>query len=109
MPTRATRSTGKARLKRLIEEATVDAYDEHEQVTGFLIRLEEHLAMPFTTRLLGDDVVVESLDVDELAILAVCRRGREKQRVRIQDLPLPKPPPAGAEWIAAYRQWARGQ
>jgi len=22
------------------------------------------------------------------------------------DLPLPSPPPAGAEWIAAYRHWA---
>jgi hypothetical protein len=25
----------------------------------------------------------------------------------ILDLPLPQPPPGGAEWIGAYRHWAR--
>jgi hypothetical protein len=25
--------------------------------------------------------------------------------IRVVDLPLPAPPPAGAEWIEAYRRW----
>ena len=25
----------------------------------------------------------------------------------VLDLPLPEPPPKGAEWIAAYQHWAR--
>jgi hypothetical protein len=29
------------------------------------------------------------------------------QRGQESDLPLPSPPPEGAEWIAAYRLWAR--
>jgi hypothetical protein len=41
-------------------------------------------------------------------IVAVVRRGAKRQRIPILDLPLPKPPPAGAEWIEAYRRWARG-
>jgi hypothetical protein len=36
---------------------------------------------------------------------AVCRRGGAHQTLSILDLPLPKPPPAGAEWIEAYRSW----
>ncbi|MGH8245803.1 MAG: hypothetical protein ACREUU_05155, partial [Gammaproteobacteria bacterium] len=39
-------------------------------------------------------------------IVAVCRKGNHRQRIRLLDLPLPSPPPAGAEWIAAYRYWA---
>jgi len=57
----------KARLAKLVEEATVDCYDD---------------------------------------IVAVCRRGGERQAVRLLDLPLPSPPPAGSEWIAAYRHWS---
>jgi len=30
-----------------------------------------------------------------------------RQEIPVLDLPLPDPPPAGWEWIAAYRQWAR--
>jgi hypothetical protein len=39
-----------ARLDALIEEATVDAYGESEQTTGFYTMLEEYLAMPFQDR-----------------------------------------------------------
>jgi hypothetical protein len=37
-------------LDALIEEATVDAYNEHEQITGLFTRLDEHLAVPFDTK-----------------------------------------------------------
>lgn len=45
---------------------------------------------------------------DDEQIAAVCSRGGKKQRVALLDLPRPDPPPAGAEWIAALRHWARG-
>jgi hypothetical protein len=93
----------------MIEEATVDAHDESEQRVGFFTLLEEQLAVPFTTDVLGTPVVVERLDLTEAdAIVAVCRRGRTRQRIDVRDLPLPSPPPQGWEWVAAYRHWARG-
>lgn len=42
-----------ARLDELIEEATVDRYNESEQLSGIFCMLEEHLETPFTTHLLG--------------------------------------------------------
>ncbi|MGJ6966521.1 calcium-binding protein [Streptosporangium sp. G11] len=39
----------KTELEALAEEATVDAYDEHEQLSDFHVMLEERLAMPFQT------------------------------------------------------------
>jgi hypothetical protein len=97
----------KAELDRLVEEATVDCYNEAEQLTGLYTMIDENLTVPFETQVLGTSVVVERVvltDRDE--IVAVCRRGRERQRISLLDLPLPSPPPAGAEWIAAYRHWA---
>ena len=40
-------------------------------------------------------------------IVAVCKRDGVKQRIEILDLPLPKPAPAGAEWIVAYQPLAQ--
>jgi Calcium binding len=100
---------GKAELDRLIEEAIVDAYGESEQRVGFYTMLEECLRLPFETEVLGVSVIVERIEMrEEGQIVAVCRRGRSRQRVPIVDVPLPTPLPEGAEWIEAYRRWARG-
>jgi len=42
----------KVRLAAMIEEATVDAYGDSEQTTGWYTMLEEHLALPFETTML---------------------------------------------------------
>lgn len=98
-----------AKLDRLIEEALVDAYGEEEQRTAFYTMLEDHLAMPFKTDLLGVEVTVQRVDLtDDDQIVAVCARGRLRQAIPILAPPLPDPPPPGAEWIQAYRRWARG-
>jgi len=100
----------KTRLNRLIETATLDAYGESEQRTGFLTMLEDSLQLPFETMVLGVPVLVERIDLTEAdEIVAICRRGRSRQAIPILDLPLPVPPPSGAEWIEAYRRWTRGR
>jgi hypothetical protein len=102
-------SLSKARLKKLIEQAIVDAYGEEEQVGGFFTKIEEHLALPFAVKVLGVDAEVEKVDMTlDGQIVALCRRGKTRQKIPILDLPLPTPPPAGVEWIVAYRHWRRG-
>jgi hypothetical protein len=39
----------KARLREMTEQATVDAYGESEQVTGWFTMIEGKLATPFAT------------------------------------------------------------
>jgi calcium binding protein len=109
---RRTGSEGKAvdagRLEELIEEATVDCHDEAEQALGLVTMIQDHLELPFEARVLGLEVAVVAVEQgDDGSPVAVCRRGRETQRISLLDLPLPSPPPKGAEWIAAYRHWAR--
>ena len=99
-----------AQLGEMIEEATVDAYGESEQTVGFFTLLEERLKFPFQTVVLGMGVTVERLDMtDDEQIVAVCSRGKSRQPVPILDLILPDPPPEGAEWIEAFRHWARAR
>ena len=97
------------KLDAMIAEAIVDAHDTSEQTVGFYTMLDDHLAMPFKTEMLGVEVTVERIDMtDDEQIVAVCSRGAARQRVPILDLPLPSPPPKGADWILAFRRWARG-
>ncbi len=110
-PTPKTRGPriSKARLEEMIAEATVDAYGESEQITGWFTVIDENLDLPFETTVLGVPVIVERVDLDRRdQIVVLCRRGRDRQALSILDLSLPTPPPAGAEWIEAYRRWRRG-
>lgn len=99
----------KKRLDELVEEALVDAYGESEQVTGFYTMLENDLRLPFETEMLGVTVTVENIDITEDdQLVAVCRKGKDRQRILLADLPLPSALPDGAEWILAYRYWRTG-
>jgi hypothetical protein len=99
---------GKARLESMVEEATTDCHDEDEQSMGLFTMIEENLQLPFETVVLGLPVVVEKIDIrrrDE--IVAICRHRKHRQAVPILDLPIPTPPPPGAEWIEAFRHFMR--
>lgn len=103
---RAALRVSKARLAEMIEEATVDAYGESEQTTGWFTMIDQNLAVPFETTVLGMLVTVERIDLSPSEqIVAVVRRGRNRQTLPILDLPMRSPLPEGAEWIEAYRQW----
>jgi hypothetical protein len=96
-----------AELDALIEEATVDTYNEIEAVDGFLTVIEEHLAVPFTTTVLGVEVTVIRVDLtNDSRIVARCVREGYQQDIGLAELPLPEPPPDGAHWVEAYRRWS---
>lgn len=99
-------SMSKARLDAMVEEATVDCYNEAEQVTGLFTMIEENLAVPFETSILGISVTVEGVDLNHSdQIVAICVREHVRQAIPILELPMPAPSPEGAEWIDAYRHW----
>lgn len=96
-----------AELEALVEQAVVDAYGEDEQLSAFHVMIEDNLAVPFQTTVLGVEVTVTKVDFRPgSGIVAICTRGKHRQAIGILDLPLPDPPPDGAEWIEAFRHWA---
>ena len=85
-----------AKPQEMIEEATVDAYDESEQTSGFYTMFEEYLALPFKTEVLGVEVIVERIDITDDERIA-----SHREEYYLDG-------PEGFEWIEAYRRWARG-
>lgn len=97
---------GRREIEEMIEAATVDCYNESEQTTGWLTMFEEHLVVPFETTVLGVRVVVKKVDLGpEDNIVAICVRGRARQVIPILELPIPNPPPRGAQWVEAHRRF----
>ena len=94
-------------LDALVEEAKVDAYNNEEQLGGFAVMIEDNLEMPFETTVLGVMVTVNGVTQTGSGIVADSVRDGQHQAISVLDLPLPEPPPKGAEWIAAYWHRAR--
>lgn len=98
----------RAEIDALVAEATVDCHDEGEQVTGLYTMIADNMETPFSTTVLGVEVTVEDIGLtDDDHIVAHCSRGAIRKAIPVLDLPLPTPAPDGAEWIEAYRRWAR--
>jgi hypothetical protein len=70
-------------------------------------RLSYAAEVPFETTVLEVTVTVTGVTHTSHGLVADCARGRHRQAIGVLDLPLPQPPPKGAEWIAAYRRWTR--
>src|ERR1035438_6335587 len=81
-------SLSKAKLEALVEAAVVDAYGDEEQTVGFFTMIEEHLALPFSVRILGVEAVDRKVDLTrDCRIVAVCKRdGVKRSEERRGDL-----------------------
>jgi hypothetical protein len=93
-------------LEALIGAALVDTYNEDEELSAWLAVLEDELAFPFATAVLGTPVTVTGLDLPARGgVCAVCTSGRHRKWVPLSDLELPDPQPAEVAWVRAYRLW----
>lgn len=99
--------TSRKRLEALIEEATVDCYDEDEQHSGLLTMIEDNVDCPFRAKVIGEEVVVTGFEWPKsgYGLLAVCERNGKQHLVDITSLEWVKPRPEGFEWIEAYLLW----
>jgi hypothetical protein len=94
-----------AELDALVAQATVDAYDEYEQLASFHVVIEEHLAVPLRTTVLGVEVTVTKIDLlPGSGIVAICSRestGRPLASWTCRCPPRPLPVPNGSTLTGA--------
>ena len=70
--------------------------------------IEDNLEVPFKITVLGVTVTVQKVTQTEAGIVADCVRDGHHQAISVLDLPLPEPPPKGAQWIASRRKRTGG-
>jgi hypothetical protein len=97
-----------ADLDDLIEEITVDANGEDEQLWAFRQAFEDDLAVPCDATVIGEPVRVVKFDYDgnnRRGLTATCRRSDgTKHVVAASDVVIPPTAPGGRR-LAAYRKW----
>ena len=100
----------RARLRALIEEATIDCYGEEEQHTGLLTMIEDNVECPFRAKVIGEVVEVTGFEwpKEGYGLFAVCERNGRRYQVDINSLEWMKRLPEGYEWIEAYFAWREG-
>jgi hypothetical protein len=97
------------RLRALIQEATVDCYNEGEEYVGLSTMVEDNVVCPFKAKVIGEDVEVVELRGPEagFGLYAVCRYKDKDYKIDINSLEWPKKKPVGFKWIEAYQDWLR--
>ncbi len=95
-------------LDRLIEEITVDAYGDDEQLWAFRQAFEDDVTLPAEGFVIGEPVSMIAVDYDgneRRGLTANCRREDGSEYViAVSEVVLPQAS-AGARYIAAYRRW----
>lgn len=100
------KKTSAERIQELIEEATIDAYDEYEQLAGFLCMIEDNVKTPFKAKVMGDEVKVIELNEGKCNdLVAICEKNGKKYTICLSALEFQDPLPEGYEWIEAFLEW----
>lgn len=102
--------TNPERLNELIEEATIDAYNEEEQHTGLLTMIEDNVVCPFKAKLIGEEIEVTDFVWPEsgFGLKVRCTHKGKTHLIDITSLEWIDPLPEGFEWIEAYFEWSKG-
>ena len=96
-----------AALDALIEELTVDAFGDEEQLVGFLTGAEDALVVGEIATVAGVEVQIVAVDCGPDArrgLIAVCARDHQRFEVALADIAFDEFSDLGRV-VAAYRRW----
>lgn len=99
-----------ATLRQLIEEATVDCYDEYEEFWGFLATVEDALPFPFWATVLGEKVNVMGIgeqSSERRGILVDLEKNGRIYTFPLSEIDVDELKGDTAAWVAAYQLWSR--
>jgi hypothetical protein len=101
----------RARMRELIEEATVDCYNEDEARVSVETTVADNVVCPFRAKVIGEEVEVVEVRCRTagFGVDAVCRYKGKDYKIDILSLEWPKQKPEGFEWVEAYEAWSTGQ
>ncbi len=106
---RAYEAEQKARWEAMMDEATVDCYDESEAFAGMLATLEDRLDFPSPAKALGEAVEVIGLDAElsseRHGVVAKVRKRRWHYTTALADVKVVQKNTETAEWLdCRYRR-----
>jgi hypothetical protein len=93
-------------LQALIEEITVDCYNDDEELMGFENAFDEQADFPCAGTVIGEEVTVLSVGTKNgrRELLATCEHHGRRYELALLDINI-HADPATERLVAAYRYW----
>jgi len=96
-------------VKACIALALTDAYGEYEEASAWLACIETMFERFDRVKLMGEEVTLHGFDLaNELAVVAICAKGKRRARVALESIEFPNLTPIEARWLKAWMQFSRG-
>ncbi len=99
----------KAELNKMIQEATVDCYNEDEAFMGVLYYLADNISFPFKAKAFGDMAEVIGIDDEESElereVMATIRMEGDEYTISLDELELEPDDTENARWLEMYEYW----
>ena len=94
-------------LDNMIDEITIDAHDEDEQLTGFENAFDEDATFPCHGTVIGEPVEVLHVSRAEgrRELIATCQHTGNRYEIALLDITIDGDPTT-ARLLAAYRRWS---
>jgi hypothetical protein len=93
-------------LDQLIEEITIDCYDENEQLMGFENAFDEQASFPCPGTVIGEDVQILRVGRGDgrHELIATCQRAGKRYELALLDIDI-NADPTTTRLLSAYRSW----
>lgn len=94
-------------FEEIIEEATVDCYNEYEQISGWVCVLEENIPASCNCLIGKEKAILDKIDSNDSSseIFGYIKLNKTKIRVPIEDILFEDP--NLMKYIDAYRYWRK--
>lgn len=96
-------------VQACIELALTDAYAPDEQAVAWLTCIEEMFTRFKQVKVMGNAVELVGFDLDNQALVAVCRHGKSKAHVALDSVEFPELTPIEARWLQAWKRFSAGR
>lgn len=93
--------------EKIIEEATIECYEEYENICGWQCLLDEKIATPCPCKIGKQDTILENIDMDEggRVVIGIIRLNKAKIRILLQDITIEDS--EAMKYINAYKYWCK--
>ena len=104
---RLLKSRDKILFEKIIEDATMDCYNEYEQISGWACVLEDNIMVPCKCLIEKETAILNKVDMNSNSseIFGVIKLNKSNIRVPIEDISLENPD--SMLYIDAYRYWRK--
>jgi hypothetical protein len=106
------RKTSGEELDRMIDEATMDCYNEDEAFMGVVHYLADKMPFPFKAKWLGDVVEIIGIDAEESGfeeeVMVQILTETDEYTIGLDELELMPGDTGNGKYFEMYKYWIRG-